>query len=55
MVRTGVEKRVGDGSEDTNLFDVKLKHRLRVWSDLQFTMVNSFVRSSEVSEQLDQQ
>ena len=55
VVSTGVEKRVGDGSEDTNLFDVKLKHRLRVWSDFQFTMVNSFVRSSEVSEQLDQQ
>ena len=55
VVSTGVEKRVGDGSKYTNLFDVKLKHRLRVWSDLQFTMVNSFVRSSEVSEQLDQQ
>ena len=37
VVSTGVEKRVGDGSKDTNLFDVKLKHRLRVWSNLQFT------------------
>ena len=55
VISTGVEKRDGDGSEDMNLFDVKLKYRLRVWSDLQFTMVNNFVRSSEVSEQLDQQ
>lgn len=43
VVSIGVEKRGGDGSEGTHLFNVKLKHRLCAWSDLLFTMVNNLV------------
>ena len=54
-VSIGMEKRVGDKSDGTYLSAVKLKHRLCMWSDLSFTMVNNLVRCSELSDQLDQQ